>query len=549
MLGVAILSLAFLQAATQQPQMGTLKPLEDKPAKCIVAGKVVSAVDGQPLKKATVQLMSQQPKAGVAMRPVAVTTDADGQFMFKDVEDGRYTLSFTRNGYARQTYGERVPGGPGAAITLVPGQEIKDIAVRLSPGAALSGKIVDEDSDPVAAVRVMLMRWGYPRGKRQLLPAGIGTTDDRGQYRVYGVAAGRYLVSATYTNFALAAVRMAGDSDETYAPTYYPGTNDVSQAMTVTVRAGDDLTGINFRLLPGKAVRVSGKVRLASGEPAKNVMVQMRPRGEAFVISPNFQMSDEAGNFTFPSILPGAYVLIASGSDQEGREFGRAEIEVGSAAVENVSVQLGDGTDIETEVRFDGVIDVSAVSPRLSLFPDDPLPVPPASAEIKEPGTVTLKRVLDGDYTVRVMPLPGDAYLSKAEFEEKDALAEGVKVHGGGKLSLTISAAGAHVEGNVVDAKNQPVAGAQVVLVPAESLRSRQDLYHVSGSDQYGHFVMRGVAPGSYKLFAWEAIDPGAYMDADFLKAYEDQGKKIPLSEGEHASEELKVIPSAKTGN
>ena len=50
--------------------------------------------------------------------------------------------------------------------------------------------------------------------------------------------------------------RPAGETGDAYAPTYYPGTNDVGQATPIVLRASEDQPGFNFRLLPGRAVRV-----------------------------------------------------------------------------------------------------------------------------------------------------------------------------------------------------------------------------------------------------------------------------------------------------
>lgn len=550
MFSTFVLALALLQSAT--PQMGTPKPLTDeKPAKCSIEGKVISAVDGQALKKATLQIFATQPGTAGPIRPISVSTDGDGKFIFKDIEAGRYSLSVMRNGYARQTYGERTPGSPGTPVAVVPGQALKDIVIRLSPAGAISGRIVDEDNEPVANVRMQLARWGYMRGKRQLVPTGYASTDDRGQFRLYGIAAGRYFVSATFSPQMMMGVRAVSDTEDSYAPTYYPGTNDVSQAMMLTVRPGDDMTGISFRLVPGRAVRISGRVHLASGDPGKNIFLMLLPRGQLFIGSISPQSTDDKGNFSFSSVLPGSYALIAQGGDPDDRQYGRTDVDVTSSPIENIVVELGRGVDLAAEVHLDGDVDLTKTTVRMGLTSQDSTPMSSSSfAEVKEPGAVTLKRVADGNYDIRIAPLPEDAYVSKVEFDGKDALQEGIRIRGAaGPLSVTLSANGGHVDGSVVDSKNQPFSGATVALVPDEARRSRQDLFRSASTDQYGHFTLRGIPPGAYKVLAWEAIDPGAYLDPDFIKAYEDLGKTLQLGAGDHATPELKVIPSAKTGS
>lgn len=552
MLTSLLLSFLLFQAAQPQsvPQQQTpgAQQANAEVEKATLEGKVVSALDGEALKKASVTVMMQQAQRGNMVRPITARTGPDGKFRFTELDAGSYTVRVTRNGYAPTTYGQRGPDGPGTAITLLAGQKVSDIVVRLQPSGAISGRIVDEDNDPADHVSVTLMRWRYFKGKRQLMPFGFAQTDDRGQYRIFGVPDGRYFVSATMQQNTYGVV--ANDSAEpSYAPTYYPGTNDVSQATLVNIRAGDDQGGFNFRLLPGRAVRVSGILRRASGEPASESFVQIWPRGLVGPIRNQYQMADAKGNFSFASVLPGAYVLIAGvGSRSKDSEMAVMEIEVSSEPVENLTLQLSTGYDLEVDVHLDGAVDLTKKTLRLLLAPDEMIPMQQAPAEVKQEGPVTLSGVLDGTYRVQFFNLPEDAYISRVEYDDKDGLAEPIKIRGAGNpLSVTISANGARVEGSVRK-DNKPFPGATVALVPEESKRTRLDLYRTASTDQYGHFSLRGIPPGSYKIFAWEAIDPGAYQDPDFLKTYEDEGKTLLLGPGEQNSQDLKLIPAAKTG-
>ncbi len=63
-----------------------------------------------------------------------------------------------------------------------------------------------------------------------------------------------------------------------------------------------------------------------------------------------------------------------------------------------------------------------------------------------------------------------------------------------------------------------------------------------SRSDEQGVFHFDGVAPGSYKLFAWDNIPSGAFLNADFLKQYEDLGRAIVVEGPISFAVPLKVI-------
>jgi hypothetical protein len=67
-------------------------------------------------------------------------------------------------------------------------------------------------------------------------------------------------------------------------------------------------------------------------------------------------------------------------------------------------------------------------------------------------------------------------------------------------------------------------------------------LFKTTTADTMGHFSITGIAPGEYKLFAWEQIEESAYQDPEFLKPYESQGQAITIREGSRENAQLKVI-------
>src|ERR1051325_4185172 len=91
-----------------------------------ISGKVMRSTDGAPLKKAVITLLPQQ-TPGPNFRQVSAMTDADGNFLLKDLEPGRYNLMAYRTGYVRQMYGQRRFGSSGTTLNLLEGQTIKEI--------------------------------------------------------------------------------------------------------------------------------------------------------------------------------------------------------------------------------------------------------------------------------------------------------------------------------------------------------------------------------------------------------------------------------------
>jgi hypothetical protein len=124
----------------------------------------------------------------------------------------------------------------------------------------------------------------------------------------------------------------------------------------------------------------------------------------------------------------------------------------------------------------------------------------------------------------------------------QDVTESGFSISGGiWSLDIVLSSAGATIEGAVVDAKEQPVPDATVVIVPTIEKRNQRDLFKKSTSDQHGHFKVEGVRPGEYTLLALDDLDED-YRDPDVLKPYEDRGQTIRVEKGERKGVLLKVI-------
>jgi hypothetical protein len=167
-------------------------------------------------------------------------------------------------------------------------------------------------------------------------------------------------------------------------------------------------------------------------------------------------------------------------------------------------------------------------------------------ARIEEGWQFTLKEVPDGTFRVHVSGLSEDCYIKEVRFGETVLPDVELRVRGGSaNLEITVSSRGARVQGQVLSQDDLPVVGAWVVVIPEEEKRKFLRLYKSGLTDQYGHFEIRGLAPGKYKVFSWESVEEQAWEDADFLKEYEDKGKEIEVVDGDQESLELKSL-SAK---
>lgn len=166
--------------------------------------------------------------------------------------------------------------------------------------------------------------------------------------------------------------------------------------------------------------------------------------------------------------------------------------------------------------------------------------------QIKPDGTSTISNVLPGEYRV-VVHIPEDLalYTREAVDQRTDVLNRIWEVHSetSGPLDVTLNSRGGQIEGTVRDKLNHAAQGMQVVLVPDQS-RERLDLYKRAVTDSEGRFIFRGIAPGGYKVFAWESIENYAYYHADILSVYETQGVPVRVRDSSKDTINLRLIPA-----
>src|SRR5258708_5838207 len=162
--------------------------------KATIEGLVVSAGTGEPLRRAVITLRQEEGREPL----FATTTDATGHFIVKGIGPGQYRLWVQHTGYLSQEYGQRAANGRATILALHPGRYLRDILPRLTPSGAINGRVYDEAGEPIEGSRIEALRRSYERNQRQLVQAATAVTNDRGEYRLYGLPPGQYYVSATY---------------------------------------------------------------------------------------------------------------------------------------------------------------------------------------------------------------------------------------------------------------------------------------------------------------------------------------------------------------
>lgn len=583
-------TLGALLALFQLP-FSPARPQDAGPA---IEGVVVRAGTGEPLANAQVTLTradasliaAQARSRGSTSNTAQTVTDRSGRFSFNNIQPGSYRIAAARNGYAKQEYGQRVFGGLGRVLTVASADARERITISLTPAGTVTGVVRDSSGEPLVGLQVRLLRHVYgASGQRTFITAGTGRTDDRGEYRVFWVTPGRYYLVAhpLASARAVAILGEPGSPNEILetrmAPTYYPGSIDVSQASLLDVRPGAELSGIDISISPQSLHRVRGSVvDSTSGQPPRSASITIVPRGPAAttagLLATTSPYDPADGTFELRDVAPGAYwvratvtaaspdsIVTASAAGRTlaevftesvmaDRRVAQVAADVTGADVDGLVLMIGAGASIPGRLQVEGrtlagLGDLGRLEVRLT-------PATGGSASnrhrpIHTDGAFRLENVAAGEYFTSVQPLPSGYYVKDARLDQADALNQPLVLSGpvSGTLNILLSPAASRIEGTVVDGRGQGVPGVQAVLVPAPGLRWRFDLFRTATTDGAGRFVLSGIPPGSYSLFSWEALESFAYFDEDVLRQSEGLGTALRTAESSTATVQVTIIPAA----
>ena len=520
-----------------------------------LSGTAIKDPGGEPVKKVIIELIGESHGQGANYTSIA---GVDGTFQISGIQPGTYRLYVEKTGYFEIE--KNRPRHGGRMLTLSAGQEMKEVAVHMQAAAVVHGRVTDEDGDPMPGAEVSLLSQTYESGHQKWEPSGSEHANDLGEYRISGIAAGSYYVVVTpppnfrsmFEASGTASSHAPDKPEMSYRTTYYPSALDRQQATPVEFHAGDEVP-MDFSLVPQPSVKLRGQV--AGIPPGASVAVMLQAGDMSQVFSGTEVHKD--GTFDLPDIAPGEYLLIASATGSPVRLMAKQNIHVAATTLEGLRLTLQPGSIVRGRLGLEAAPGKSALLSQFSVAlvegdgeggmtgMDNGYST---FAQVLSDGTFEWKDVAPGHYYPLLVNRTGgeDWFLRSAISGGRDLSDNGFSVSGSAMVMyLVASSRSASVTGFVKDHEGKPVTNATVVAVPAEQYRKRSDRFGNTASDQTGHFILPGLRPGSYTLFAWESLDGDQYFDPEFLKKASAHGKPVTLSESERSKIELEVVPDS----
>jgi len=576
LVSVVAFALPALRAQTQPPRDAaqSIAPPEGTGG----IGGVAKDNDGNPVRRCTVTITGD-------MRLERTTVaDDEGRFSFTSLPSGRFTITAKKAGYPEMSYGAKRPFRAGSGVFLQDGQQVRDLALTLARGAALTGTVYDDHGQPMPGVP--LMAWEIRTalgGERTLDYASSGPdtviTDDRGMYRVYGLPPGEYTVGTTWYYSGLGYdVRVLTDAEiraafqaanqsaavpgapvtpprdpprHNYSAVFSPGVIDPLSAATFSVAAGEERAGVDLRMqfVPmsgidvtivspdGNAVTAGVTIARRSAVKALNTM-QVRP-------------GQSEARFTTGSLSPGLYSILAEVPARPGKSplWAIADAMVGGDKNVAVSLALQSTLTASGRVVFEGATAPPADLSKVSVFLRGMGPVSAQTGSaVDASGGIAITGVIPGPYRISgsVPAAAAGATWSvrSVVLDGQDVTDRSFDIGAGGATGLVVTFTDqvSELSGSLTLPSGAPATDFFVIAIPADkSYWLPQSRRIVSARpDRTGRYGFRGLPAGDYRIALTTDLVPRDLQEVSALEQLAAQSVPVTLTTGEKKTLDLR---------
>lgn len=534
---------ALAMQPPQQPARDT-RPRTTATATASISGTVTSD-EAQPrkLRRARVTLNGAAMDTGGR----TVITDDEGRYRFTGLPSGQYSLIAVKDGYISARYGSNRPLRTFNPMRMTTGLSLESgdtltADFRLARGAVITGVVTDTDGRPEEGVIVAAASYQFISGvpeRRLSVASPLLRTDDRGVYRLYGLRAGEYIVSAQAPNqYATLKPSTTDGRSVATTPVYFPSATDVTAATLIKVAAGDERTGVDIQMRYVPTATVAGTVALPSGSIFGRVML-MRPTGQAGTLeSVAGTTTQPDGAFLLANVTPGHYRVfaIAQGPSASGQSTpmsgaGSIDIDVDGEDVAGVAIPTSPPFSLAGTLVFDGAGPPDVRLGRMTL------PIVPAVGSMGgvspyfqpvDASHFTISSLLPGTYRALGATVPGIRsplgkwWLKSIAIGGREALDAPVEIRqSSDEVVVTVGDQASAVSGTARGAHGSPLPNAAVVIFGADRASWFFNSRRVAGvrTDAQGRYTVRNLPPGEYRAAVVLDLEPGEWFDPDVLQS------------------------------
>jgi protocatechuate 3,4-dioxygenase beta subunit len=530
----------------------------------VISGRITSLVDGKPLARARVSIAADEITDCPPNAPVASTdacrrysrvelTDKDGRYTIDNLPRGKtFVVTAIKSGFAARAFGETPPAVPPVYVVLKDGEKRDDINIQMAPQTPITGTILDEDGTPFAGAVVEGLRAVYAEGKRSFVSSAVAVSDDRGQFRLFGLAPGQYYVTA----FDPAYAHVGDDLGQlVYGPTYYHSTVYQDDAVRVTLDPGAPRSGLEFKLQIIRPARLTGKLN-ASGLPMLGGSVNIGPSRSTRSASFSSSEADirPDGVFQFANILAERYVIRARAEVERNgvSHFALWTQPVQGADVKDVDMLLSPGAEVAGIVQWESKKGTLAPADQTAIRVRSPMSDGSTFGDTLTGGitldrTFRLRGVMAGEHYIRVENLPEPWSVKKVLWNGSDVTdiampMEYRTLYDGFEVWLTDVYT--TLSGTVEVAPGDLAQSYAVIAFPVNPLQWHpvSRFVKITYLDDKGHYFFRGLPPAEYYVAVTRSADESDLATPALLDNLAQNAATIRLGEGDRRMLPLRAI-------
>jgi hypothetical protein len=530
---------------------------QDKPANpCVFEGTVRNSVTRLAISKAAIRLIPLTGSLGYAG-----ASNGQGAFHFEGVAAGDYEVAAQRSGFLNQWALSDSSGRAISTVHLTPGQKLAGNELWFTPESSISGKVAGPDGEPLGGARVTLIVRKWRNGKRIYAGAYVQTSADDGRYRFPDVEPGRYVVYAARPGqgpLAFSIREAPGKPETQIGGRYHPDSAQLDGAVSLDLKGGEEITGIDIKLPLVAVFHVSGKGEAPAESEIAGVSLKPRYHDQTLDWAAENGAVGPDGLFDIAGVAQGTYLLNAFQTVQHDRLVS-PKLAVSVSAQDTTGVLAPPVTRFELKgrVRVEGKSSTDAIGVQISCEGSeaDEYTSFQRRAEPKVDGTFLIKDLTPDRYAIRIANL---ATSEAAGYYLKAVLVNGTAAPGdeidltagpAEDVELILSAAIGSADGTVRWTEEnstgrpapEPSGELTVVIVP-EKVASGDHRTQTVFLDQDGHFRAGELEPGSYRLFAVTNYEQGLWQNAEFLRQIGSRGTVVDVTEKGNARVELPVL-------
>jgi len=593
----ALIVLIAMSASTQQAQRDMPTTTSPRIGSASVAGLVTLGDDAQtPVRRAVVTVASSD-----GLQTASAITDDEGRFTITALRAGRYTLQALKPAHLTTSFGARRPGRPGTVLVITEGQALRDLRIMLPRGAVLAGRLTLENGEPLPNTQVMAIpsRLSTAGGVAIAAPREF-QTDDRGEFRIFGLMPDTYVIAALPA-FGRGEVQRRSDQEfdslvrslqQTtppgagqrtspraeastppatavvgFAPTYFPGTPVVSDAMPLAVKAGDVRDGLGFTVAAVPMATISGTLIGADGAPTQAIAMSVEMDGPPLPaigpLAPKVIRPNARGEFSIAGLGPGLYRIRAraggvtlrpDGTTAEIRAEAQTQWAVAQVAVSGTNID-GLILTLQPGLAFSGTVVAEAASAPAS-WKGTMVTIQPASTAVAsrqvpvgDDGRFTITGIEPHNYEVRVtLPatLAGSGWtlgsvrhqgrdIRDAPLTFADGSIDGAEV----RLTTAVTA----LTGTLTLESGAAATEYFIVAFPED-----RALWHpasprvrVMRPAADGAFSTRDLPPGAYRIAALVDVEDDEPRRQEFLESIYDAALRVTVEAAKTVRQDIRI--------